>query len=234
MDTSNDRSARSGTRGTDREANQARIDALLSRGVLIPFPEHVFLYQDVDVASGTLILPGTHLVGACTIGPDCRIGPDVWIEDATIEAGSTVWYSVIEKATVRRGARIGPFAHLRPGADIGADARVGNFVEVKASRLGPGVKAGHLAYIGDAEIGAGANIGAGAVTCNYDGKTKHKTVIDEGAFVGTNTSLVAPVHIGKNAVIAAGSAITDDVPQNATAFGRARQVNVETPKEDHG
>jgi len=225
MVTSNDQDARSPGSGTDRAASRARIDALQADGVCIPYPEHVFIEAGASVASGTILLPGTHLRGHTSIGNDCRIGPDCWIEDSSVEAGCTVWYSVLESARVRSGARVGPFAHLRPGADIGADARVGNFVEVKASTLGRGTKAGHLAYIGDARIGEHVNIGAGAVTCNYDGKDKHTTTIEDGAFVGTNASLVAPVRIGENAVIAAGSAITEDVPAGAKAFGRSRQVN---------
>jgi len=225
MVTSNDRDARSPESGADRAASRARIDAMQADGVCIPYPEHVFIDGNVSVAPGATLLPGTHLRGNTSIGEDCRVGPDCYVEDSTIEEGCTVWYSVLESAHVRAGARIGPFAHLRPGADIGSDARVGNFVEVKASTLGRGAKAGHLAYIGDAEVGEGVNIGAGAVTCNYDGRDKHTTTIEDGAFVGTNSSLVAPVRIGKDAVVAAGSAITEDVPEGATAFGRARQVN---------
>jgi len=197
----------------------------MAHGVLVPYPDHVFIDGNIDVAPGTTLLPGTHLRGNTSIGESCRIGPDCFIENSAIEANCVVWYSVLESARVRAGATIGPFAHLRPGADIGSDARVGNFVEVKAASLGQGSKAGHLAYIGDAEIGSDVNVGAGAVTCNYDGKEKHQTVIEDGAFVGTNASLVAPVRIGKNAIIAAGSAITEDVPAGAKAFGRARQVN---------
>ncbi|MBC7098458.1 bifunctional UDP-N-acetylglucosamine diphosphorylase/glucosamine-1-phosphate N-acetyltransferase GlmU, partial [Candidatus Bipolaricaulota bacterium] len=147
-----------------------------------------------------------------------------YLIDSRIEEGARVWYSVLEGAYVEKGARIGPFAHLRPGAHIGAGARVGNFVEVKAARLGEGVKAGHLAYIGDAEVGAGANIGAGAITCNYDGVRKHRTEIGPGAFIGSNAALVAPVRIGEGAYVGAGSVITQDVPPYALALGRSRQV----------
>jgi len=235
MVTESNRDVRSAGSGADRETSRAKADALLQQGVSIPYPELVFIEGTVTVSAGTTLLPGTHLRGNTSIGADCRIGPDCWIEDSTVESNGVVWYSVLESAHVRQGARIGPYAHLRPGADIGPESRVGNFVEVKAATLGRGTKAGHLAYIGDADVGDGVNIGAGAVTCNYDGKGKHQTTIEDGAFVGTNSSLVAPVCIGENAVIAAGSAITEDVPAHSKAFGRARQVNKNreaTPREN--
>jgi len=200
------------------------IEALRTRGVVIPDPEHVYISPDAHVESGTVLLPGTCLRGPCHVGSDCRIGPDAWIEGSTIEAGCVVWYSVLESASVRAGSTVGPYAHLRPGADVGPDARIGNFVEVKAARVGRGAKAGHLAYIGDADVGEGVNIGAGAVTCNFDGTTKHRTVIEDGAFIGTNVALVAPVRIGKNAFVGAGSTITEDVPPRSLALGRARQT----------
>ncbi len=205
-------------------ARRRRIDSLLEGGVSIVDPGRIYVDEDALVEAGTVLFPGVHLRGATRIGPDCTIGPDAFIEDSMIEEGSVLRYSVVEGARVRRGSSIGPYAHLRPGADVGPEARVGNFVEVKAARLGRGVKAGHLAYIGDAEVGEGANIGAGTITCNYDGVRKNRTVIEEGAFIGSNASLVAPVRIGKGAIVAAGSTITDDVPPNRLAFGRARQV----------
>jgi bifunctional UDP-N-acetylglucosamine pyrophosphorylase/glucosamine-1-phosphate N-acetyltransferase len=208
----------------DRETRARALEVLLERGVVVPDPDRVYVGPEADVASGTVLLPGTYLRGRCRIGADCRIGPDCWIEDSTVETRSIVWYSVLESARVREGSRVGPYTHLRPGADVGPEARVGNFVEVKAARLGRGAKAGHLAYIGDAEVGEGANIGAGAVTCNFDGVAKHRTVIEDGAFVGTNASLVAPVRIGKDAIVGAGSTITEDVPPRSIALGRARQV----------
>jgi bifunctional UDP-N-acetylglucosamine pyrophosphorylase/glucosamine-1-phosphate N-acetyltransferase len=134
-------------------------------------------------------------------------------------------FSHLENCVVAQGAVIGPYARLRPGADIGPGAHVGNFCEIKASTLGAGAKVNHLTYIGDAEIGAATNIGAGTITCNYDGKDKHRTKIGARAFIGSNTALVAPVSVGDAARVAAGSVITEDVPQGALAFGRARQVN---------
>ena len=211
--------------GLDTVARKQVLDALQESGVVVPDPDRTYVDEGVTVASGTVLYPGTHLRGATTIGSDCRIGPDSWIEDTTIEQRCTVRYSVLESAHVRPDSQIGPYAHLRPGADIGPEARVGNFVEVKQARLERGVKAGHLAYVGDTEIGEGTNVGAGAITCNYDGVEKHRTVIGKNVFVGSNASLVAPVTIGEGAIVAAGSTITEDVPARGLAFGRARQVN---------
>jgi len=208
----------------DRETRARALDSLLKGGVVLPDPDRVFVDPAAEVSAGAILLPGTYLIGSCSIGPECRIGPDCWIEDSAIEGRCIVRYSVVESARVREGSRVGPYAHLRRGADVGPDARIGNFVEVKAARLGKGVKAGHLAYIGDAEVGEGVNVGAGAVTCNYDGVDKYRTTIEDGAFIGTNASLVAPLTIGKDAVVGAGSTITEDVPPESLALGRARQV----------
>ena len=213
----------------DAEFNPAAgrriLDALRDRGVIVPDPDRTYVGEHVEVAPGTILHPGTHLRGETSVGPDCRIGPDCWIEGTTIEERCTVRYSVLEFARVRADSIVGPYAHLRRGADVGPEARVGNFVEVKQARLGRGAKAGHLAYIGDADVGERTNVGAGAITCNYDGTTKHRTVIGRDVFVGSNVSLIAPVTIGEGAIVAAGSTITEDVPDGELAFGRARQVN---------
>jgi bifunctional UDP-N-acetylglucosamine pyrophosphorylase/glucosamine-1-phosphate N-acetyltransferase len=214
-----------GEGGSIPPSRNEQLAALLARGVIIPDPDRVYVDESVVVEGGTTLLPGTHLRGKTTIGPGCRVGPDSWLEDSVVEEESVVWYSVLEGARVRRGSTVGPFAHLRPGADVGPEAKIGNYVEVKAARIGRGAKVGHLAYVGDAEVGEGVNVGAGAITCNYDGREKHRTVIGDGAFIGTNASLIAPVEIGEDAIIAAGSTITEDVPPGQTAFGRARQVN---------
>ncbi len=190
----------------------------------IPSPATTFIEPDVVLEPDTTILPGTHLLGATTVGSASVIGPDVWAADARIETDCEVRYSVVEQATIRSGSRIGPYAHLRPGADVGPNVRIGNFVEVKASRVGDGAKVGHLTYIGDADVGQRVNIGAGTITCNYDGKSKHRTIIEDGAFIGSNASLIAPVTIGRGSLVAGGSTITEDVPEGARAFGRARQV----------
>ena len=204
---------------------RARIaERLMESGVTIIDPDHTYIAPDVEVGQDTVIYPGTHLRGTTRIGQECEIGPDTWIEDTEIADRCRVRYSVIETARIRTGCTIGPYAHLRPAADIGPHARIGNFVEVKNARIKDGAKAGHLTYIGDADIGAGTNIGAGTITCNYDGKAKHRTVIGDRAFIGSNTALVAPVTIGEGAIIGAGSTITADVPPGTLALGRARQV----------
>jgi bifunctional UDP-N-acetylglucosamine pyrophosphorylase/glucosamine-1-phosphate N-acetyltransferase len=188
---------------------QARLRrAALDGGATLTAPETVFLSAD------TVLEPDV------TVGPHVVFGPGV-----VVRSGAEILaFSHLEGCVVSGGARIGPYARLRPGAEVGQGAHVGNFVELKATRLGAGAKANHLAYLGDAEIGAGSNIGAGTITCNYDGHLKHRTVIGEGSFVGSNATLVAPVTLGDGAFIAAGSTITEDVAPDALAFGRARQA----------
>lgn len=185
---------------------RARREAMLS-GVTMIAPETVFLSHDTEIGADTILEPNV------VFGPGAKIASGV-----TIHA-----FSHIEGATVATGSSIGPFARLRPGAELQEKARVGNFVEIKKAVVGPGAKVNHLTYIGDAEIGAGANIGAGTITCNYDGYNKHLTRIGAGAFIGSNSALVAPVSIGDNAYVASGSVITDNVPDDGLAFGRARQ-----------
>jgi bifunctional UDP-N-acetylglucosamine pyrophosphorylase/glucosamine-1-phosphate N-acetyltransferase len=188
---------------------QARLRrAALEGGATLTAPDTVFLSAD------TVLEPDV------TVGPHVVFGPGV-----VVRSGAEILaFSHLEGCVVAGGARIGPYARLRPGAEVGPGAHVGNFVELKATRLGAGAKANHLAYLGDAEIGAGSNIGAGTITCNYDGHLKHRTVIGEGSFVGSNATLVAPVAVGAGAFIAAGSVITQDVAPDALAFGRARQA----------
>jgi bifunctional UDP-N-acetylglucosamine pyrophosphorylase/glucosamine-1-phosphate N-acetyltransferase len=181
---------------------------LLRDGVTMQAPETVFLAADTRIGQDSSI--GPHVM----FGPGVTIGKNVEI----------LGFSHIEGATVGDQARIGPFARLRPGADLAEDVHIGNFVEVKNSRLEAGVKANHLAYLGDAAVGAHTNIGAGTVTCNYDGVDKHRTEIGADVFIGTNSSLVAPIKIADGAIVAAGSTITENVPANALALGRARQT----------
>jgi len=211
----------------DRSRYTQKVEELMEAGVVIGDPERTYVEPQVKVASGTELLPGTHLRGDTVIGARCAIGPDCYIEDSIIEDDCRVRYSVLEEAHVRSETTVGPYAHLRPGADVGPKVRIGNFVEVKASRVRRGAKAGHLTYLGDADVGEGTNIGAGTITCNYDGKEKHRTQIGKRAFIGSNTSLVAPVTIGDDALIGAGSTITEDVGDGDLALGRARQVNKE-------
>ena len=218
--------------GIHTELDTARrrqvLETMIRSGVEIIDPDRTYVGEDVQVDPGVVLFPGTHLRGSTSVAAGCLIGPDCWIEDTSIEAGCIVRYSFIERARIRERTTVGPYAHLRPGADVGPEARIGNFVEIKGARLARGVKAGHLAYIGDADVGEDANIGAGTITCNYDGESKHRTVIEKGAFIGSNATLVAPVTIGEDAYVAAGSAITEDVPASGLAFGRARQVNKES------
>jgi len=165
------------------------------------------------------------LLGATKIGPDCRIRSYSVVQSSTLGAGVLVRNGcILDGASVNDGALLGPYAHLRPGSVIGEAAHIGNFVETKNTRVGKGSKANHLSYLGDAVIGAGANVGAGAITCNYDGVNKHTTTIGDGVFVGSDATLVAPLTVGEGAYIAAGSCITEDVPAGALALGRSRQT----------
>jgi bifunctional UDP-N-acetylglucosamine pyrophosphorylase/glucosamine-1-phosphate N-acetyltransferase len=198
---------------------------LMAAGVTIYSPETVVIDNDVEVGADTVIEPSVQLLGKTRIGSNCILRSFSVIEDSTLADGVLVRQGcVLESADVGAGAKLGPYAHLRPGSKIGADAHVGNFVETKNARLGDGAKANHLSYLGDTEIGAGANIGAGTITCNFDGVNKHTTRIGAGAFVGSDSTLVAPITIGAGAYIAAGSAITEDVPDGALALGRSRQT----------
>jgi bifunctional UDP-N-acetylglucosamine pyrophosphorylase/glucosamine-1-phosphate N-acetyltransferase len=188
---------------------EVRREDFMQAGVTLRDPKTVYFSYDTEIGRDVTIEPSV------VFGPGVKIGDNV-----TIRA-----FSHIEGAVVGAGASIGPFARLRPEAEIGEDAHVGNFVEVKKADIGRGAKVNHLSYIGDASVGAGTNIGAGTITCNYDGLNKHRTIIGENTFIGSNSSLVAPVEVGDLAYIASGSVITEDVPDNALAFGRARQVN---------
>ncbi len=203
--------------GINDRADLAHVEALMQRRLRLK------LMQE----GVTLLAPETVFLAADTrIGPDSTVGPNVLFgPGVTIGRGVEILgFSHIAGATVGDNARIGPFARLRPGADLGDDVHIGNFVEVKNARLDDGVKANHLAYLGDASVGTRTNVGAGAITCNYDGVDKHRTEIGADVFVGTNSSLVAPIRIADGAIVAAGSTITDDVPADALALGRARQV----------
>jgi bifunctional UDP-N-acetylglucosamine pyrophosphorylase/glucosamine-1-phosphate N-acetyltransferase len=198
---------------------------LMAAGVTIFRPETCTIDAEVEVAPDTVIEPFVQLLGATRIGGDCLIRSYSVIENCTVGSGVLIRQNcVLAESSVADGARIGPFAHLRPGSEIGEDAHVGNFVETKKAKLAKGAKANHLTYLGDVEVGAGSNIGAGTITCNYDGVNKHKTNIGKDAFVGSDTTLVAPVAVGDGAYIGAGSCITKDVPANSLAVSRARQV----------
>ena len=205
-----------------------RARALMRSGVTIEDPDRFDCDEGVEVGPDTVIEPGARLLGRTRIGAACRIGAGAILRDAAVANQVSIRpYTVVEEATIQARAILGPFSRVRPGSDIGEEAHVGNFVETKKAALGKGAKANHLAYLGDAVVGAGANIGAGTITCNYDGEKKHPTRIGAGAFVGSDSILVAPVEIGDGAYIAAGSVITEGVPSGALAFGRARQVTKE-------
>ncbi|HVL68817.1 MAG TPA: bifunctional UDP-N-acetylglucosamine diphosphorylase/glucosamine-1-phosphate N-acetyltransferase GlmU [Vicinamibacterales bacterium] len=203
-----------------------RNDALMESGVTIVDPATTFIGPDVTIGRDTVIHPGVYLEGRTAIGANCTINSGVRIVDSQIDDDVVINnFCVICESHVARGARVGPFAHIRPQSEVGEGAHVGNFVELKKTALGRGSKANHLAYLGDATIGEKVNVGAGTITCNYDGVAKHPTVIEDGAFIGSDTQLIAPVRIGKGAYVAAGSSITADVPADALAIARGKQVN---------
>jgi bifunctional UDP-N-acetylglucosamine pyrophosphorylase/glucosamine-1-phosphate N-acetyltransferase len=212
----------------DATLRMVTANRLMANGVTIFRPETCMIDAEVEVATDTVIEPFVQLLGRTKIGADCLIRSYSVIENCTLGAGVLIRQScVLAESSVGDGAKIGPFAHLRPGSEIGQEAHVGNFVETKKAKLGKGAKANHLAYLGDAEIGAGANIGAGVITCNYDGVHKHATKIGAGAFVGSDSTLVAPVTVEDGAYIGAGSCITKHVPAGALAVARAHQINRE-------
>jgi len=208
----------------DATLRAATASRLMAAGVTIFRPETCVIDAEVEVAPDTVIEPFVQLLGATRIGSDCLIRSYSVIEDCALGDAVLIRQScVLEGSTVGDGAQIGPFAHLRPGSEIGEGAHVGNFVETKKAKLGKGVKAGHLTYLGDAEIGEGTNIGAGVITCNYDGAHKHPTKIGKGVFVGSDSTLVAPVTLADGVYVGAGSCITKDVPAGSLAVGRAHQ-----------
>ncbi|CCQ98197.1 bifunctional glucosamine-1-phosphate N-acetyltransferase/UDP-N-acetylglucosamine pyrophosphorylase [[Clostridium] ultunense Esp] len=199
----------------------------MKEGVTLQDPERTYIDADVRIGRDTVILAGTHLRGNTRIGEGCIIGPDVEITDSIIGDEVTISHSVLIESRVEEKTTIGPFAYLRPNSKIGKKVKIGDFVEIKNSSVGDGAKVPHLTYVGDAEIGARVNMSCGSITVNYDGVHKHKTVVEEDAFIGCNVNLVAPVTVGKGAFIAAGSTITDPVPPGALAVARQRQVNKE-------
>ena len=208
----------------DARVRLAKCRQLLEQGVTIFYPYTCVIDSDVEVGADTVIEPFVQLLGHTKIGQDCRIRSYSVITDSVIGDRVTVRPgTIMEDSRVAAGAVLGPYSHLRPGSDVGEGAHVGNFVETKKIKLGKGSKANHLSYLGDAEIGEGVNIGAGTITCNYDGVNKHTTIIEDGVFVGSDSTLVAPVKIGRGAYVAAASCITEDVPADALALGRARQ-----------
>jgi bifunctional UDP-N-acetylglucosamine pyrophosphorylase/glucosamine-1-phosphate N-acetyltransferase len=212
----------------DATLRAATASRLMAAGVTIFKPETCVIDAEVEIAPDTVIEPFVQLLGRTRIGSDCLIRSYTAIENCTLGDQVLVRQScVLEESTVGDEAKIGPFAHLRPGSEIGEEAHVGNFVETKKAKLGKGAKANHLTYLGDAEVGEKTNIGAGVITCNYDGVNKFRTQIGKGVFVGSDSTLVAPVSVEDGAYIGAGSCITKDVPAGALAVARGRQITKE-------
>jgi bifunctional UDP-N-acetylglucosamine pyrophosphorylase/glucosamine-1-phosphate N-acetyltransferase len=219
--------------GINTRVDLAALDAVLRRrkneslmldGVTLEDPASTFIDADVVVGADTTLGPAVQLQGRTRVGARCRLHAGVRLTDAIVEDDVTILdRSVVVRSTISSGAHIGPFAHIRPDSTVGAGAHVGNFVELKKTTLGPGSKANHLAYLGDATIGRDVNVGAGTITCNYDGVNKHQTIIEDGVFIGSDSQLIAPVTVGKGAYVAAGSSITEDVPPDALAIARGRQ-----------
>ena len=208
----------------DARLRLAKCRELLEAGVTIFYPHTCVIDSDVEVGADTVIEPFVQLLGKTKIGEDCRIRSYSVIGNSVLGDGVTVKPgTIMEDSRVGAGAVLGPYTHMRPGSEVGEGAHLGNFVETKKIKLGKGSKANHLSYLGDSEIGEGVNIGAGTITCNYDGINKHRTVIEDGVFIGSDSTLVAPVKIGRGAYVAAASCITEDVPADALALGRARQ-----------
>lgn len=210
-----------------REEAQKRLErvaVLMEAGVRVLDPTTVYVDESVRVGEGTVILPCTVLRGDTVIGKNCEIGPNTVIRDCTVGEGVVVNASQLNESTVEDGAKVGPFAYVRPNSHIGRNVKVGDFVEIKNSTIGEGTKISHLTYVGDSDVGKGVNFGCGTVTVNYDGVTKFRTTIGDHAFIGCNTNLVAPVTVGEGAYTAAGSTITDEVPPDSLAIARSQQV----------
>ncbi len=192
---------------------------LMIKGVTITDPKSCYIDEEVNIGMDTVILPFTFIEGATSIGENCTIGPSVQIKNAEISNGVTILNSIVLSSKIGNNTSIGPFSYIRPDNILGENVKIGDFTELKKSIIGDGTKVPHLSYVGDATLGAKVNIGAGTITCNYDGKNKHKTVIGDGTHIGSNTNLIAPVTIGKNVTTGAGSVVTKDIPDGATAYG---------------
>ncbi|MBU7594092.1 bifunctional UDP-N-acetylglucosamine diphosphorylase/glucosamine-1-phosphate N-acetyltransferase GlmU [Metabacillus halosaccharovorans] len=199
----------------------------MRNGVTIIDPDNTYISVDAKIGRDTTIYPGTMIIGETVIGEECVIGPNTEIKNCNIGTKTTIRQSVAHDSEIGSEVQIGPFAHIRPSSHISDEVKIGNFVEIKKSSMGKGSKASHLSYIGDAEVGSDVNLGCGSITVNYDGKNKFLTKIEDGAFIGCNSNLIAPVTVGKGAYVAAGSTVTNDVPEKALTVARARQVNKE-------
>ena len=218
---------RSQLAAADKALRMRKEQALMEAGVTIIDPNTTFIDGDVEIGQDTIIYPNTYIEGNTIIGEDCAIGPNVRFTNMKVGNKVTVQFSYCHEAEILDGVTMGPYVHIRPGTTIGENVKIGNFVEVKNSNVGEGSKLPHLQYIGDTDMGSGVNVGCGTVTCNYDGKKKYRTTIEDNAFIGCNTNLVAPVKVGEGAYVGAGSTITKDVPKDNLAVARAKQVNIE-------
>ena len=211
----------------ERVMKQRIAERHMRNGVSIIDPATTYISADAEIGRDTVLLPGTMIEGKTVIGEDCTIGPNSQIMESVIGNGAVIRQSVVIASKLGEDAAVGPFAHIRPDTELGSSVKIGNFVEVKKSVLGNGSKVSHLSYIGDADIGERGNMGCGTITVNYDGVNKYRTTVEDDAFVGCNSNLVAPVTVGKGAYVAAGSTVTKNVPEEALAIGRSRQENKE-------
>ncbi len=209
--------------GASAVARRAILETLMAEGVSVVDPARTYVDHGVAVGAGAILHPGVHLHGASSVGAGAMVGPDVYCEDSTIGPGARVWYSVLRSASVGAECEVGPYASLRPGTVLKKASKAGTFVEMKKTVLGERAKVPHLSYLGDATVGERANVGAGTITCNYDGFEKHETHIGDDAFIGSDTMLVAPVTIGKGAFTGAGSVISKDVPEDGLGVERSDQ-----------
>ena len=204
------------------------LDDWMLRGVSVIDPSSVYIDATVQLGQDTIVLPNTHILGQTSVGLDCQIGPNSVVRGSLVGDDCKIIASVVESSELSQGVSVGPFSHIRPGSNLEENTHIGNFAEVKNSRLGPGTRSGHFSYIGDANVGANVNIGAGTVTCNFDGDKKNKTSIGDEAFIGSDTMLVAPVTVGSGSSTGAGSVVTRDVPDESHVVGAPARV---VPKE---
>ena len=202
----------------------AKRQLLLESGVEMLDPASVYVEETVTVGEGTLLLPGTILRGSTVVGPNCKLGPNVMLTDCIVEEGVTINASQCEDSRICKNCEIGPYTHIRPHCVVGEGSKIGAFVQLKNCNLGEGTKMAHLTYVGDSDVGDHCNFGCGTVTCNYDGFKKYRTTIGSNVFVGCNTNFVPPVKVGDGAFIAAATTVTEDIPGDAMAIGRARQT----------